>query len=274
MGDTQTRRVQDVTMQRVRYETVDHTAYITLNRPEARNAFDPQMILELTELFRNFSRENNLRCVVLEGEGKTFCSGADLQWMQSMANFSLEENRKDAQALDEMFATMRACNLPIVGRVQGHVMGGALGLIAVCDIVSAEAETQFCFSEVKLGLLPAVISPYVLEKTNRGHAQRFMITGEVFTAAQAGAMGLVHHVGTESESKAFVVKMIAALHFNGPESMQKTKELLRDVGLKGVSAEASALTTEAIAQRRVSDEGQEGLKAYFAKKDATWKIKL
>lgn len=261
-------------MQRVRFETVDHTAYVTLNRPEARNAFDPQMILELTEVFRNLARESKLRCVVLEGEGKSFCSGADLQWMQSMANYSLDENRNDAHALDEMFATIRACNLPIIGRVQGHVMGGAIGLIAVCDIVTAEAETQFCFSEVKLGLLPAVISPYVLEKANRGHAQRFMITGEVFTTAQAGAMGLVHHVGTEAESKGFVVKMVAALHQNGPEAMQKTKELLRDVGSKGVGVDASALTTEAIAQRRLSDEGQEGLKSFLAKKDAAWKIKL
>ncbi len=261
-------------MQRVRFETVDHTAYITLNRPEARNAFDPQMILELTEVFRNLSREKKLRCVVLEGEGKSFCSGADLQWMQSMAAYTLEENRNDAHALDEMFATIRACNLPIIGRVQGHVMGGALGLVAVCDIVSAEAETQFCFSEVKLGLLPAVISPYVLEKANRGHAQRFMITGETFTTAQAGAMGLIHHVGTEAESKSFVVKMVAVLHLNGPESMQATKELLKGVGTSGVSVESSELTTEAIAQRRVSEEGQEGLKSFFAKKDASWKVKL
>lgn len=261
-------------MQRVRYETVDHTAYVTLNRPEARNAFDSQMIVELTEVFRNLSRESNLRAVVLEGEGKSFCAGADLQWMQSMALYTIEENRDDAQALHDMFASIRACNLPIIGRVQGHVMGGALGLIAVCDIVTAASDTQFCFSEVKLGLLPAVISPFVLEKANRGHAQRFMITGEVFSAAQAGAMGLIHHVGTEAESKDFVVKMVAALHLNGPVAMQATKALLRDVGALEPGVESSKLTTEAIAQRRVSDEGQEGLKSFFAKKDASWKVKL
>lgn len=261
-------------MQRVRFEIVDHTAYVTLNRPDARNAFDSQMITEITEVFRNASLNKVLRVIVLEGEGKSFCAGADLQWMQSMASYSLEENREDAKALNAMFATMRACDLPILARVQGHVMGGALGLIAVCDIVTAEAETKFCFSEVKLGLLPAVISPYVLEKANRGHAQRFMVTGETFNVAQAGAMGLVHHVGTEAESKSFVVKMVAALHLNGPDSMQATKALLREVGSMGPGAEAAKLTTEAIAQRRVSTEGQEGLKSFFAKKDPAWRVKL
>lgn len=261
-------------MQRVRFDTVDHTAYVRLNRPEARNAFDPQMITELTEVFRNISRIDKFRVVVLEGEGKSFCAGADLQWMKSMALYSRSENEKDAQALDEMFQTMRKCPIPIVARVQGHVMGGALGLLAVCDLVSAEEETQFCFSEVRLGLLPAVISPYILEKANRGHAQRFMITGEVFSPAQAGAMGLIHHVGNEAQTKAFLIKIVAALHLNGPEAMRATKELISKVSKLGVGVESSRLTTEGISERRVSAEAQEGLKAFFEKKDPSWRVKL
>lgn len=261
-------------MQRVRLDIVDHTAHVTLNRPDARNAFDPQMITEITEVFRNINRNDRLRAVVLSGEGKSFCAGADLNWMQSMANYSLEENRKDAHALHEMFATIRSCPIAVIGRVQGHVMGGAVGLVAVCDVVSAEADTQFCFSEVKIGLVPAVISPFVLEKANRGHAQRFMITGEVFNVAQAGAMGLVHQVGTEAETKSFVLKTVAALHLNGPEAMRATKQLIQQVAPLGVGVESSKLTTEVISERRVSSEGQEGLKSFFAKKDASWKVKL
>lgn len=261
-------------MQRVRFHVVDHTANVTLNRPDSRNAFDPQMITELTEVFRNISRDQKFRAVILDGEGKSFCAGADLQWMQSMANYSLEENRSDAQALHEMFATIRSCSIPVIARVQGHVMGGALGLLAVCDLVSAEEGTQFCFSEVKLGLVPAVISPFILEKSNRGHAQRFMITGETFSVAQAGAMGLVHHTGSEAETKSFVTKTVAALHLNGPQAMKATKGLIQQVAPLGVGVDSSKLTVESISQRRVSEEGQEGLKAFFSKKDPSWRIKL
>jgi methylglutaconyl-CoA hydratase len=261
-------------MQRVRFDIVDHTAHVTLNRPDTRNAFDPQMIRELTEVFRNVSRHQTLRAVCLEGEGKSFCAGADIAWMQSMASNSHAENLSDAETLHEMFAAIRACNIPVLGRVQGHVMGGGLGLISVCDFVTAASETVFCFSEVKIGLVPSVISPFVLEKANRGHAQRFMITGETFTAAQAGAMGLVHHVGTEAESKAYLVGLIAALHLNGPQAMRETKQLLRKIGGSDIGIETAKITTETIAKCRVSEEGQEGLKAFLKKRDASWKVKL
>ena len=167
---------------------------VRLNRPETRNAFHPEMITELTTTFKKTCKEKSVRAVVLSGEGKSFCSGADLGWMNSMAKFSGAQNRKDSEKLFEMFQSLRDCPVPLICKVQGHVMGGALGLVAASDLVVADEGTQFCFSEAKLGLAPAVISAFVKDKVNFSGMSRWFLTADVFSSADARDMGLVHAV--------------------------------------------------------------------------------
>lgn len=246
-------------------------ATVTLNRPDIRNAFNAEMIAELTQAFQSLAARTDVSVLVLRGEGKSFCSGADLTYMKAMAGFSLEENLADAKALDEMFWALRACPQAVVGRVHGHAMGGALGLIACCDIVAAVDGTQFAFSENRIGLVPAVISPYVLEKMNAGAARRFMLSAEVFNVWAAADSGLIEYAGPESDVDAFVASLVKALSENGPEAVQVTKKMLRTLGTQSSWAEKRELTTKTIAQKRVGQEGQEGLKSFLEKRTPSWK---
>lgn len=255
----------------IRIEIKDKIARVSLNRPEVRNAFHPKMIKELTEVFSDLSVRKDIHAIHLSGQGKSFCSGADLEYMKSMTDFSFEENQADSQELFGMFWVMRNCSHPIVGELHGHVMGGALGLTAICDIVGAVAKTQFCFSEVKLGLAPAVISPFVLEKMNAALAYRYMLTAEIFDAAVAEKAGLVHFVGSEEEVRRFVDQTLQALKQNGLEGVRSTKSLLRQVSEVGDWQKCRELTTKVIAERRVSDEGQEGLKGFLEKRQPKWR---
>ena len=255
----------------LKLEITARVATVRLARPDVRNAFDTMMIRELTDLFGQLSALKDLACVVLRGEGKSFCSGADLVYMKSMAGFTLEENERDSEALFSMFWALRSCPHPLIGRVHGHVMGGGLGLAAVCDIVAAVDNTQFCFSEVKLGLAPAVISPFVLERMAPAHARRLMLTGEVFGTVDALASGLVQFAGSESEADAFVSAAVAQLLQNGPEAVRATKGLLRAVGEMSDWSRRRELTTRLIAERRVSDEGQEGLRGFLEKRAPKWR---
>ena len=229
------------------------------------------MIAELKKAFEELGKRTDLSVIVLRGEGKSFSSGADLGYMKTMASFTFEENEKDARALDEMFWTLRSCPLPIVGRIHGHAMGGALGLASVCDVVAAVEGTQFAFSEVRLGLAPAVISPYILEKMSASHARRYMLTGEVFDAAQAREAGLVEVVGDEASVDGFVKVIAATIAANGPEALRATKTLLREITATSDWNLRRDLTTKAIAELRVSDEGQEGLRAFLEKRSPKWK---
>lgn len=253
-----------------------HVARLTLSRPEVRNAFGANMIRELTHVFSELNNRQDLRVVIIEGAGKSFCSGADLGYMKSMADFTLEENEGDSDALFTMFWTMRSCPHPVVGRLHGHVMGGGLGLAAICDIACAIEGTQFCFSEVKLGLAPAVISPFVLERMSMAHARRFMLTGEVFSAQDAKESGLVQFVGSETELEKFLSDVVTHLSLNGPEAMRATKGLLRAVGeISDASlnwGRRRELTTKLIAERRVSVEGQEGLRSFLEKRVPKWRL--
>lgn len=261
-------------MNNIRLERQNAVATVWLNRPEVRNAFNPDLIAELTVLFkRDLNNDHNLRAIVLRGEGKTFCAGADLGWMQSMVDYTLAENVADSEKLFRMFQTLRECPVPMIAAVHGHAMGGALGLLAVCDIVGADVGTQFCFSEAKLGLAPAVISPFVLEKMHHAQAHRFMLTAEVFSAQDAHNSGLVHFVGSAMEVENFVKKQVELIHENGPEAVRATKSLLR-LSAKPVDwATVMTETTRVIAERRVSAEGQEGLKSFFAKNAPKWRVK-
>ena len=239
---------------------------LTLSRPQVRNAFNDEMIVELTETFRKISTNKSARVLILQGEGESFCAGADLHWMKSMVNFSREDNIKDSKKLYDMFAAMESISFPIIGRIHGHVMGGALGLVSLCDIVAAESETQFCFSEVRLGLAPAVISSFVLKKMPRHKIHRFFLTGEVFRAEEASELGLSHFSGSLAEVDEFVQDMAKKISRNGPQAVRETKKLIQKIS----SEPNPDYTIDLIADLRVSSEGQEGLKAFFEKRKPTW----
>lgn len=244
---------------------------IELRRPQVRNAFDAKLIAELTAAARLAQTKSSWRLVVLRGAGKSFCAGADLAYMQGMAGFSYDDNLADARRLEELFWELRSLPMPLVARVHGHAMGGGVGLLSVCDLVAAEESAEFCFSEVRLGLAPAVISPYVLERTS-GRAARWMWTGEVFSARQARDMGLVDDIISNDESQ--FTKLIERLLQNGPSAMRATKALLRQQSCHLKAAERPRLvemTTAAIARLRVAPEGQEGIRAFLNKSEPNWR---
>lgn len=261
-------------MTTVIFEIKDSIARVILNRPQVHNAFQPEMIKELTTIFKSIQKNKAIRAVVLSGSGKSFCAGADLDWMQSMANYTYTQNVKDAEKLFEMFLAMRECDVPIVGRVHGSAFGGALGLMSVCDIVFAESKSIFCFSEVRLGLAPAVISVFVKEKMHASHIQRYFLTGAVFSASEAETSGLIHKV-VESEVQllnAVEEYLLKEVLVAGPLAARETKKLLRQLSGVQLTTKVKSLTTKCIAKLRVSDEGQEGLKSFFAKKKPHWRL--
>lgn len=244
------------------------TCEVILNRPEVRNAFNPEMIEEITEVFTHLSEAT--RVVVLRGAGDIFCSGADLEWMKSMVHFSYEENKQDSLKLYNMFKAIKNCPVPVITVVQGAAMGGALGLMATADVVIAADSTKFCFSEVKLGLVPAVISSFVLAKVSRGVIEPWMITGKVFDVLEAQKQGLVHQVVKLEDLTKAIDVWITPILDAAPEAVRATKSLVQQV--HGWSEEQQKeMTTTLIATRRVSKEGQEGLKAFLEKRTPPWR---
>jgi methylglutaconyl-CoA hydratase len=250
--------------------------YLTLNRPGVRNAFNEEVIAELTAwaaATREAAAQRDVRVVVLSGAGKTFCAGADVTWMSKTVEFTEEDNLRDAMAMSQMFGALDALPVPLVGRVQGAALGGGAGLAAVCDIVVAEESALFGFTEVKLGILPAVISPFALAKIGRSAARELFLTGARFTAARAREIGLVHAVVPAAELDSAVERYVRELLTAGPEAIAGAKALIPQVW--GRSAlEAMPLTAAAIAGRRVSKEGQEGLRAFLEKRAANWSQRL
>lgn len=243
---------------------------VRLNRPEVRNAFHPTMIAELTKTFKQLRKNKDCCAVILCGEGPSFCAGADLEWMKSMAKYTRAQNKKDAEALFDMFSEIESFPGVVIGQLHGHVMGGALGLAAVCDLVVAEATTQFCFSEVKLGLSPAVISAFVKNKVSLAEMNRWFLTAEVFSSTQAQKMGLVHEVASETAVVAQTQKWVDALRANAPQAVRETKQLLKSVSVENRKLQLKKMTTTLIAQLRVSAEGQEGLKSFLEKRKPQW----
>ncbi len=246
-------------MAALRVEQSGDLLSVVMARPERRNAFDADLIRELTEAFADVG--DDVRAVLLAGEGKSFSAGADVEWMRSSVELSYEENVADARRLRQMLETMDSCPAPVVARVHGHALGGGCGLVACADIVVTAPDTRFAFSEVKLGIIPAVISPFALAKIGPGAARRYFVTGEVFDAATALRIGLVHEVAEELD--AAVARIVAELRTAGPEAARHAKKLVleRPDGLG---------TERRIAQRRTSKEGQEGLKAFLEKRDPSW----
>lgn len=242
---------------------------VTLNRPDVHNAFNDELITEAVEVFRGAARRD-ARAIVLKGVGPNFCAGADLNWMSRMVAYTREENVRDASKLAEMFAVMNECALPVIGRIHGAAIGGGVGLVAVCDIAIATADTKFGLSEVKLGILPAVISPYVIGKIGVSHARALFLTGERFDAERALRIGLVHRVAENVEAAdKLVADAIAQIRSSGPEAVRECKKLIEHVGTHDL-LDAVPYTIEAIAARRVSAEGQGGMQAFLKKEKAPW----
>jgi len=237
-------------------ERDDSVLRITLARPERRNAFDAQLIAELSQAFVDVGRVN---AVLLSGEGASFCAGADVEWMGASIGLSLEENVADANAMRSMFEAIDSCPAPVLARVQGHALGGGAGLVAAADIAIAEPKAVFAFSEVKLGIIPAVISPFTLAKIGPGAARRYFVTGERFDAATALRIGLISEVADDLDGA--VEHVLGELRSAGPRAARWAKRLVRE-------RPAGAETARWIAERRTSDEGQEGLRAFLEKRPA------
>ena len=243
--------------------------HLTLNRPDVRNAFNEEVIAELTDWAVRARADRTLRVVVIAGAGKTFSAGADVQWMAKTVTYTEDENLRDAAAASAMFAAIDALPVPVVCRVHGAALGGGAGLAAVCDIVVAEESAVFGFTEVKLGILPAVISPFSLAKIGRSAARELFLTGARFTAARARDIGLVHAVVPAGELDAAVDGYVRELLTGAPEAIAAAKALIREVWGRALD-EARPITAQAIASRRVSAEGQEGLRAFLEKRKPGW----
>ena len=256
-------------MQNVRISTDNGIRTISINRPLRRNAFDAELIEDLTDAFRPVSADDSLRAVILTAEGTTFCSGGDLAWMKAASKLSREENLRDAEKLFDMFKTIRDVNKPVIGQVFGHCFGGGVGLVAACDLVAAEGGTQFCFSEVKWGLVPAVISPFIVEKAAPHLVREWFLTAKVFGAQEAAHGGLVNFVGSMTEVETYVAKNAALFREAAPRAVAATKRLHQDCA--GIDwAEKRRLTTELIADRRTSPDGQYGLECFLNKSKPDW----
>jgi methylglutaconyl-CoA hydratase len=245
--------------------------YLTLNRPDVRNAFNEQMIAELTAWAATINADDDVRVVVLTGSGKVFSAGADITWMANALNYTHDDNVRDANAAARMFAALNTLPVPLIGRIHGAALGGGSGLAAVCDIVVANEEAVFGFSEVKLGILPAVISPYALAKIGRSAARELFLTGMRFSAARAREIGLVHAVVPTGELDAIVNMYVNEFLSAAPEAISTAKALIARVWTRSAS-DATGLTAEAIAAQRVSQEGQEGLRAFLDKRKASWDV--
>lgn len=247
-------------------------ATLTLNRPEVHNAFDAALVLRLTELLVELKSRPEVRVVVLTGAGRSFSAGADINWMRSMASFGEDENFEDALHLADLMSLLNSLPLPTVARVNGHAYGGGVGLVACCDIALASREARFALSEVRLGLVPAVISPYVVAAVGERNARRLFLSGEAVSARLARRIGLVHEVARPLKLDAALEDQLGMLLKGGPNALRESKELIFTVEGGGVSADDALKrrTAQIIAQLRVSAEGQEGLAAFLEKRPPEW----
>ena len=259
----------------MKYETLEvaelnGVAIVWLNRPEVRNAFNEIVIAELTAAFRALDKNPAVRAVVLAGRGPAFCAGADLNWMKRMAGFSFEENRRDAMGLAGMLHALHTLSKPTLARVHGAAFAGGMGLLAACDIAVASQDAEFCLSEVKLGLTPATISPYVLAAMGERAAQRYFLTAERFSAAEAYRIGLVQELTLPGELDARINELLGHLVLAGPASLATTKDLIRAVAHRPLDARLIADTAKRIAKARASDEGREGVRSFLEKRKPEW----
>lgn len=245
-------------------------ASLVLNRPEVHNAFDDLMIAELIAQLDSLAADNQVRVLVLKSNGKNFSAGADLNWMRSMAKKDYQQNLDDAAGLASLMHKLDTFPKPTLVLVQGAAFGGAVGLVACCDIVLAEENASFCLSEVKIGLIPAVISPYVMRALGERQSRRYFLTAERFNATTAETLGLVHQVVSNDTLETQAESLVQTLLQNSPAAVSAAKHLLQQIYNKNINNEVIAHTTQAIAEIRVSAEGQEGLSAFLEKRKPNW----
>lgn len=250
--------------------TEGKVATVVLNRPEVRNAFNDTTIAELTQAFRQLGADDGVRAIVLAARGPAFCAGADLNWMKRMAGYTYEENRADAALLAEMLRTIYLCPQPVLAKVQGDCYAGGMGLVAACDIALVAEQAQFCLSEVRLGLIPATISPYVIKAMGENAARRYFLSAERFSAAEALRIGFVHQVVAADALDASADGIVKTLVANSPHAVRQAKRLVREVAGAPLNDSLIAATVEGIAQIRASDEGREGVRSFLEKRKPGW----
>ncbi|MBK8985826.1 MAG: enoyl-CoA hydratase/isomerase family protein [Chloroflexi bacterium] len=251
------------------YQAVGSVLWLTLNRPESHNALNPALITGLTAVFRSLRHQPEIRVVVLTGSGRSFCAGADLAFMRAAADYTFAENVADGEAIFDLMQAVDNCPQPVVGRINGAAIGGGVGLVACCDSVVAVERARFAFSETRLGIVPAVISPFVLAKIGVGSGRELFLTGERFTAERARQIGLVQHVVAEEELDTAVADRVNNLLQAAPGAQAAAKELIRTVAQQPHTA-VRDYTAHLIAERRASDEGREGMSAFLQKRRPSW----
>lgn len=244
-------------------------AHVRLNRPEVRNAFNAGLIAALAQAFAELGQDASVRAIVLSGSGPVFCGGADVSWMRASLDLGVDENIADARAMSDMFRAIDRCPKPVIARVHGAALGGGAGLAAVCDVVLASADAVFGFTEVKLGIIPAVISPFVLAKIGVTNARALFLTGERFDAKRALHIGLAHEVVVADTLDVCIERVTDEILSAGPEAIAAAKALISRVAQSSYD-ESRDLTASAIARQRTTPEGQEGLRAFLERRKANW----
>ena len=258
-------------MRRLQTETdARGCATLTLNNPEQHNVFDDRLILEMTAVLQQLGEDPQVRIVTLAAAGRSFSAGADLNWMRRVADYSPEENLQDALALAKLLKTLNELPKPTIVLVQGAAFGGGVGLVAACDIAIAAMKASFCLPEVKLGLIPALISPYVTAAIGQRASRRYFLTAERFSAQEALRLGLIHQLADEADLKTVGEQLCRQLLQNGPQAISEAKRLIFDIGDRPDDQKLIEMTSARIAAIRATDEGREGLNAFLAKRQPTW----
>ncbi len=245
-------------------------AVIWLNRPDVRNALNATMIAELSDAVEAANEDDEVRAIVLAGRGKAFCAGGDLNWMKSAREMSVDEAQTDSMRLARLFSLLYLSPKPTVARVHGSAFAGAMGIVAACDIAVAAHGTKFCLSEVKLGLIPAMISPYILRAMGERQARRYALSAEVFEAAEAYRIGFVHELCAEEDLDTKVNQILGHCLLGAPQAIAATKQLLRDISGRSIDTPLAQMTAERIAKVRTGHEAQEGIAAFFEKRPPGW----
>jgi len=258
----------------MKYDTIEvhiekNIVTVYLNRSEVHNAMNEKLMKELTTCFKELTKDNNVRVFIITGKGKSFCAGADLNWMKSMAKYSKEENIEDSRLLLNLYEAIYSCPKPVIGRINGHAFGGGLGLFAVCDITIAVPNCKFAFSEVKLGIIPSVISTYIVKRIGLSNMRRLFITGERFNSEYAKSIGLIDHVVIEEELDNEINKYAMLLLSSGPNAIKEVKKLADNYENFNIK-KFKEHTVRKIAELRVSEEGQEGINAFLEKRKTKW----
>jgi len=252
------------------YSETDDVTTVTLNRPDVHNAMNDTLMNELTQCFKTIGNDASTSVVILTGNGKSFCAGADLNWMKRMVHYSQAENKKDSMLLLDLYETISSCPKPIIGRINGSAFGGGIGLLAVCDITITISESKFGFSEVKLGIIPAVISTFVSSRMTTADMRRLFITGERFDAKMAHNVGLIDFVESPENFDSTVNSYVEQMRSSGPSAIKEIKQLIKNLREMDHSAYKN-FTVEKISELRVSQEGQEGISAFLEKRKPKWK---